>query len=189
MKRQNDLEEALRKEFYSNPKIKALNDRERRCMRMMDYIGAAKIRSNIKMMWEDVKKEYANSMGGEIKQMSFSEADVPDKDMPLINELLVTIFMASDIIDSAIIDIDDILHKTDKELSFGMFDDYGKLAKNIRDKLDFFNMNTSYNKDLFWAEKSDDMYRLIRNKARAIMRKRQEKGWGDNFVIPDIGKS
>ena len=35
-------------------------------------------------------------------------------------------------------------------------------------------------KDLFWAYKTDDMYEMIKNKARAIRRRRKDKDWGKN---------
>ncbi len=178
-----DALKRLHAEFVSNKKVVELREREAAAMRGGDYVKACSIKSTIDRLWEEVKQNYAQSVEEDVRQMSFGEAGVPEGDMLEINELLVTMFMSIDIIDSAIRDINNVLHRTDKGLAFEMFEDFMAISNSISEKTDFFDKHTSYNKDLFWADKCDDMYNLIRNKAKSIIRKRADDGWGRNFQV------
>lgn len=177
------VEAELRKRFEEREDIIGLRIKERGSFQSGNYLLSANLSCKIKSLWEEYFAEYLKNVEKDVRQMTFEKAGVPESDMPLINELLVTMFMAAEIIDGAVVDLNDVLHRTDRELSFEMYDDFRGFSKSIKEKLDFFNKNTSYNKDLFWIDKCEDMYALIRNKARSIIRKRSSDGWGRNFEV------
>lgn len=84
---------------------------------------------------------------------------------------MVTLFLAADIIDTAAMDFNDVLHKTDTTCDMVPFDDLRKLAKEAKGKLEWFSKHSVYMKDVAFGDKSDNMYRLLRNKAKALIRK------------------
>ena len=108
---------------------------------------------------------------------------MPIEDRESILALGIVMFMACDIIESAIIDTNDMLHKHDKELSFEMFNDIQQLSKMAKEKLKFLQNNSGYMKDLVWADKCDNMYQMMLSKAKSIMRKRKSKDWGKNMKL------
>jgi hypothetical protein len=60
-----------------------------------------------------------------------------------------------------------------------MFNDLSRLAKMAKEKLQFLQDNSGYAKDVVWADKCDNMYELLRNKARSIIRRRKnDPNWG-----------
>lgn len=84
-------------------------------------------------------------------------------------------------IESAVIDMDDILHKYDKNLHMEMFNDIRQVMNMSKEKLKYLQENSGYMKDLVWGEKCDNMYEMIQNKASAIMRKRKtDPNYGKN---------
>ena len=72
-------------------------------------------------------------------------------------------------------DVDDILHKYDKELKFEMFDDIRQVSKMAKDKLRFLGENSEYLKEAVWSDRCDDMYEMIKSKARSIVNKMKTK--------------
>ena len=45
----------------------------------------------------------------------------------------------------------------------------------------YWGDNSEYLKDNAWGDKCDDMYEMMRNKAKSIIRKRKSDKWGKNF--------
>ena len=112
--------------------------------------------------------------------MDLNEVNISAEDKDEIETLVIAMFMACDILDSLILDANDILHKTDKTIQLEMFDDLKDITKLVKEKINYLNKNSKYMKDLFWAYKTDDMYEMIKNKARAIRRERKSENWGKN---------
>ena len=88
--------------------------------------------------------------------------------------LLLVCFMCADIIETSVMDMDDILHRYDKSMYIEMFNDIRDVMSLSKDKLRYLQENTGYMRDLVWADKCDNMYGLMKSKARSIMRKRKE---------------
>lgn len=57
---------------------------------------------------------------------------MPDVEKATINELYITIYMACDIIESGVLDINDALHRVDKNLEIVQFDELKELAKEVK---------------------------------------------------------
>lgn len=64
--------------------------------------------------------------------------------------------MACDIIESAVMDADDELRKSDGSLRLSTFDDILEIGKMAREKLRFLNRNSGYMDDSVWGTKCDD---------------------------------
>lgn len=180
-----EIELKLRKEFESHPKVIELTKGQGEAMRRGDYIKSLKLASTVGKMWNEVKESYIKSTMKDCEKISFANLGLPKEDMDEVSRRLITIFMAAEIMDFAVFEINEILRKTDKDFCFDMFEDFMLLNHELKDKMKFFDMNTSYNKDLFWPDKCDDMYDAMIKKAKQIIRKRHQKGWGDNFKIPE----
>jgi hypothetical protein len=77
--------------------------------------------------------------------------------------------------------MDDILHRYDNNMYMEMFDDIKQVMSMSKEKLKYLQENSGYLKDLVWGEKCDNMYLLMRNKAKSIMNKRKnDPNWGKN---------
>ena len=78
-------------------------------------------------------------------------------------------------------DFNDVLKRVDDTLVMEQFDDIRNLSKSAKEKLRFLSKNSKLMKDLAWAYKCDDMYDMMKNKAKSILRKRASKDWGKNM--------
>lgn len=136
----------------------------------------------IENLYEKVIDNYIEETIKESDSFSLEEAGIPVNDIKKVNEYALTMFMACDIIQSCIIDINDLLHKTDKDLYYEQFDDIKQISEIVKSKLDFLQKNSTYMNNVFWGDKCDDMYSMILNKARAIIRKHNyDKSWNIEF--------
>ena len=107
--------------------------------------------------------------------------DIPNEDKEEISILNVTLFIAIDIVESCLIDINDVLHRTDKTLNYEMHDDLKELSEMVRIKMKYWGENSQYLEDAEWGNRCDDMFEMMKNKAKAIIRKRKSDQWGKNF--------
>jgi hypothetical protein len=89
--------------------------------------------------------------------------------------------MCCDIIESATIDMNDILRRTEKDASITTFEDLRQILSLAKEKLKYLQETGDYMKDLVWADNCDNMYDMMKSKAASIIRKRHEsKSWGKN---------
>ena len=171
----------IRASFDSEPQVVNLRVQQDLMRRKGDYCGALEIAKNIEYLYSKVVQTYLEATEQEVERFDLKSCGIPDADIEKINELAVTLFMACDIIESCILDINDTIHRTDKEVSFEMFNDINQLSTMVKEKLKFLQANSGYAKDLMWGDKCDNMYELMRNKARSIIRKRKnDPNWGKN---------
>lgn len=165
----------IRDTFDRDTRVVELRTRQDLLRREGRYREAMKVAESIEYLYTKVVQAYVDEANTQSKDIHLDEAGIPEEDVDTLLECVVTLFMACDVIETAIIDADDIIHRTDKEMHFEMFNDIHRLAKLAKDKLRFLQENSGYGHDLVWADKCDNMYEMMRNKARSIIRKRKEK--------------
>ena len=71
----------------------------------------------------------------------------------------------------------------DRESQLDMFNELRNTAKLAKDKLAFLNKNTTYLEHSHWGDIVDNMYDMMFNKAKQIMRKTDEAD-GGNILKP-----
>lgn len=178
----DDMLRQIRNSFEDDPQIKQMRIRQDVLLRSGNAVQALEWGKKIESLFAKVVDNYIEEAANEVETFSLEEAGIPPEDIEKITEHAVTMFMACDIIESCIIDINDILHKTDKDLHFEQFDDIKQLGEMVKSKLDFLQKNSKYMNNAFWGDKCDDMYSMMQNKAKAIIRKRNEdKNWNNEF--------
>lgn len=172
----------IRLTFDSDPQVVNLRIQQDLMKRQGNFRGALEIAKQIEYLYSKVVQAYLELTEQEAERFDLNTCGIPPSDIEKINELAVTLFMACDIIESCILDTNDIIHRTDKDMSFEMFNDIKQLSDMVKAKLKFLQANSEYAKDMFWADKCDNMYELMKNKARSIIRKRKnDPNWGKNF--------
>ena len=112
---------------------------------------------------------------------SSESEDVPLSDKEEMMEKLTVVFMACDIIESAVVDINDILHRTKPDVNITAFNDIRQLSEMVSEKLRYLEKFGDITKDDIWADKCDNMYEMMTSKAKSIINKRKNsKDWGKN---------
>lgn len=174
----------IREAFERDPQVVTLCTQRDLLLRQGKLQAALDMGKTIEHLYAKVVQAYIEEVEQEADKIQLAKCGIPDADMERINELVVTIFMCCDIIESCIIDTNSIIHRTDKELSFAMFNGFSQLAQMVKDKLKFLQQNSGYGKQLVWADKCDNMYEMMQSKARSIIRKRKEASYSGAAAVP-----
>lgn len=178
----SDIMRMMRERFEAQPKIKQLRVHEQMLKETGKFKEALAVAQQMDVLFNGVVYEYMSDAQKEAKRIDIADLDMPIEDKNDMLQLLLVCYMCSDIVETAIMDIDSVLHKHDKTLRMDMFDDVKEMMKMSKAKLKWLQENSGYMKDLVWADNCDNMYKMLRSKAGAIMRKRRDDpNWGKNM--------
>ena len=167
----DDIRRILRDKFDNDFRIRELNVRAQRLQQQGDYRGAMHLRQQIEQLFDKVVVSYCRETESQVQEMTLDQAKVPVEDQKRINQLMVTLYMAVDIMDSCLMDINDTLHRTDKSLNYEKIRDLQETAHLCREQMRMFSEQADYTQYTEWGDITDNMYEMMMNKAKAVIRK------------------
>ncbi len=170
-----ELLQQMREQVEADPRVRQMRIQQNMFQRQGNVMEALKIGKMIERLHTLAIQAYLEDAEKAYTDIDLSVKDLPEADRGELAEIVLTLFLAADIIDTATMDFNDILHKTDKDLDLTQFEDILKLSSAAKAKLAYLSSRSTYLKDIDWGEKSDNMYEMLRNKARKLMRN-HEKG-------------
>lgn len=168
--------------FDNDARVQNLRIRQNLCLRNGKLQAAMQIAEEIEALYAEVVRIYLEE--ADKKQVSFDTdtMNLPQADKDRMLELLMVLFMCCDIIECSVIDVNDVLHRTKKDLKITTFDDINNSMKMAEEKLKYLSKNSEYMNDNAWSDHCNNMYKLMQNKAKSIIRKYKENNgtWGNN---------
>lgn len=182
----NDLPQELlskiREQFYATPKVRQMEVTRQMFLRNGNLTAALAMAQDIETLYNKCVYEYMEQNKEQVEQVEIAKAEMSIDDKEELMRRLLVCFMCADIIESSVIDMDDILHRYDKNMYMEMFNDIRQVMHMSKEKLKYLQENSGYMKDLVWGDKCDDMYEMVLSKAGAIMRKRKNNpNYGKNI--------
>lgn len=176
-----ELMSKIRESFESEPKIRELRVQQQMLMRTGKYDAALALVKQVDVLFNRVVYEYLENAENEVEKIDIATMEMPTGDKEDLMRHLLVCFMCADIIESSVIDMDDILHRYDKNTYMEMFNDIRQVMSMAKEKLSYLQQNSDYLKDLVWGEKCDNMYDMMLSKAGSIMRKmKDDPNYGKN---------
>lgn len=169
------LLDKLRQEFEADGRIRNLRIQQDLAARKGNFALGLSIGKQIEKLYTLCVQSYMEETEKECADIDLATVDLPEDDRTELLELIITLFLAADIIDTATRDFNDVLHRTDKTYDMVQFDDIRQFASKAKAKLDYFAKHSDFLQDVAFGDKSDNMYQLLRNKARALMRRKGGK--------------
>ena len=171
---------ALKEAFERRIEVRMLRNKSFALKQKGLYQQALTIEREIENLYQQCLATYMQDLEDELSDYNDKKEQIPFNDIKEIIHLIVTANMAIDILDSCIIDANDILKKTDKSLSLGMFNDISQLAAMAKHQMSLLSNTTKLLDHPVWGDVVDNMYMMMQNKAKAILRKTAEK---DNDIF------
>ena len=176
-----ELMSKIRESFEAEPKVRELRVQQQMLMRTGKYADALALAQQVDLLFNRVVYEYLENAENEVEKIDIATMEMPIKDKEELMKRLLVCFMCADIIESSVIDMDDILHRYDKNTYMEMFNDIRQVMSMAKEKLRYMQQNSGYMKDLVWGEKCDNMYEMMLSKAGSIMRKmKDDPNYGKN---------
>jgi uncharacterized Ntn-hydrolase superfamily protein len=170
-----DIKQILRNKFDNDFRIRSLNAQAQRHLQAGHYAEAMKIRQQIETLFVKVQVAYCQEAESQVEELTLDQAKVPVDDQKKINQLMVTLYMAVDIMDSCLLDINDTLHRTDKNLNYEKIRDLQEVAHLCKEQMAEFGKQAGYTKYPTWGDITDNMYEMMQKKAMSIIRKTEAK--------------
>lgn len=166
-----EMLEQIKTQFEAAPQVREQRVAQQLAQRHGNYLKALEIGMKLDTVYNKTVTEYLKMAKAQSRKIKIENLGLSKEDGIQVKKCIFSLFMTCDIIESAIIDIDEVLHKYDKDVSFEFFNDIKELTKHARTKLQYLQKESKVLNDIYWGDKCDDMYRLMLNKAGALLRK------------------
>lgn len=163
----------VRETFESAPQVRELRVQQNLRQRQGDFRGAMNIGRQLDALYTKVLTQLLDEVDRQSENIDMQSVSIPKEDADTLNEIIVTLQMAIDIMDTCVMDFNDVLHRTDTSLTLEMFDELRQLSDKVKAHLRYFQKNSKLFNDLVFADKTDNMYKLLRNKARSLINKKK----------------
>lgn len=170
----------LRRAFDANAKVIALKQKADALSNQGLFAQAMKVNKQIKDLWEATLEEYISSYTKTEETLTLASCGLDRYQQDQVNAILLSLFMCCDIIDTGVRDINDVLQRKDKNLHFEEFSGIKDLANEVKRKIEFLYQETSYFKGTKMADANDNMYQMLINKAKKLIREEEERSTPQN---------
>lgn len=178
-----DVKNILREDFDKDPKICRMRIQAQTAQQRGDYLRALSLNQKIERLYDNVLYDYLSKINNTDVKDKLSNLGLSNEAIKEVMILVLTAFMSIDILNSCILDANDVIHRTNKDWSLEMFDEIKKLCTLVRAKMKNLYVNTRYLDDDTWGDIVDNMYKMAYNKAQSIFNK-MDKKYGVEIVKP-----
>ena len=152
------------------PQIRSLEDKFNKLQSGFCYVEAMKLRKRI----NDIKYQAAKSLIEENdkreRKMNLLSLSIPEDDKKKILEIGVCLDIVADAMETFVMDVDDILRKSDPTLSFEELVNTKKAISLLRNQLRFSGKDKEINLRNYeaWGDNCDELIEEIRERSRKI---------------------
>lgn len=176
-----ELLDKIKAAFDAEPRVQRLRVQQQMLMRTGKYQDALDVAKYIETLYNECVYNYVEESESQVEKIDIASINMPLSEKEDLMKHLLVCFMCADIIESSVMDMDDLLHRYDKTMFMEMFNDMRQVMSMAKSKLQYMQENSGYMKDLVWADNCDNLYEMAKNKAGAIMRKMKSD--------PNLGKN
>ncbi len=163
-----------RKQFYDqysrDPAIVNMERDKVMLIHQNRYMDAMALSEKIQQKMENEFQAWRRRMIYECNHIDIANSGLEEDIVKRINLLYITVFMACDIIEFSVLDMNDILKSAGSGIKVKIFDDIISLSDLAKKKLEYFEKNSEMPALPKWGDRCDDMYRLMKNKAGKVIR-------------------
>ena len=168
------LEQRFMEIIESKPDIRKLRGKYEEYMAKRQFVQALEMKKKMDKLYQNAYLDFLKEAQKEAQQIDIRKSDVPIELQEELRVLYVTAFMACDLIESCVLDMNDAIKKFNKQYSIELFDDLKAMAVKAKEKMAFLQKNSGYLDNMIWGDNCDNMYDMAKNKAKAIIRKNRE---------------
>lgn len=165
-----DVREKILSVLRSTEDYRNLVKKQSRELMIGNPIKAMELGHKIAKREQATLEKYLEQCEWEIKSFEKLQEDMPRKDAHLLNVYSIALIMLSDLIETFIIEANQILKKTHPIFTLEMFDKLNELGKEARRHV---SMLDSYAKDKFYTntygDTVDKLFEMIRNKSKSFL--------------------
>ena len=164
------VRDEFNKEFEKHPTCQKIQEAISVANRTRQYVSELKLRQKLDEIKEEAIRNLLESETKEVRLLKSTDLGLTDKEVDEVNELQIALYMLCDVMDSIIIDMNSLLKKKDKDVSFEMFDDIKKLGKRVKERINYVERELDLIEDGELYDNSDNLYQMLLNKSKKTYR-------------------
>lgn len=168
-----DNEEAYKdfqKKFNTSPDVKNMQVKIQNLQKSFRYVQAMQLQKKLNDIEYKVAKELIDEQRAKVEKVNLTQVALTDKERNEIIDLRICLDILSDCMEGFVIDINDILQRHDKTLTFEDYNPTIKMLKEARRHLAWCSDNEDYRKYEPWGDECDKLIKSVKNKATKIKR-------------------
>ena len=137
--------------------------------RTRQYVNALNAHKRLDELREKSFEIFIRDYEIKSRNVDLKDVPMPDNIRQRINMLYIVTYMACDIIESSVMDLNDTLHKFDTTLTVEQFNELVKLSKDVKKKLNYLQRTDNYMNMDAWGDRCDKVYEFMQQKAQVII--------------------
>lgn len=181
------IKSVMRERFESDPYVRLERVKAQSLCNKGNFAEALVINKKMEELFCQVVLKYMQEAERNVKPINLKLANLPQEDIRYILANIMTVYVVADIMDMAIYNANERLKKNDKELSLDLFNELNQTAKLAQDNMAYLCKTTNYIEHGGWDNVVDNLYKMMFNKAKSIMRNAEEYD-KNNIVKPKNNK-
>ena len=171
----SDLLAKIDEQFYHHPKIRQMCVKQQMLTARGMIAQAMDIGKEIEELHTRAVYGYMRLMEEEAKDMRLRDAGFNKEDEEFLRTAEIALFMACDIINCCLIDMNDTLHRKDKTLNYEAFNDMKSIIELVKAKLNYLRKKSSYLQNEKWGDLCDNAYKMLMSKAKRMRQEERKK--------------
>lgn len=168
-----DNEEAYKDfqtKFNTSPDVKNMQAKIQNLQMSFRYVQAMQLQKKLNDIEYNVAKELIDEQRAKVEKVNLTQVALTDNERNEIIDLRICLDILSDCMESFVMDINDILQRHDKTLTFEDYNPTIKMLKEARRHLAWCSDNEDYRKYEPWGDECDKFIKSVRNKVTKIKR-------------------
>ena len=161
--------------FHGVPQVKELTRQIQMLQRSGRYFQSISLQKKLDAIAYNVAKELIEEANKKEEHITLAQVELTDKERQEIVDLRICLDILSDCMETCAMEINDILKRHDKTLSFEDYKPTIDLLREAKRHLAWCSDNFDYRKYEPWGEECDKFTRMVRNKANKIKRETRKE--------------
>lgn len=161
--------------FNTSPDVIAMKQKIANLQRAFQYVQAMQLQKKLNEVEYKVAKELIDEQKSKVEKVNLTQVALTEKERNEIVDLRICLDILSDCMESFVMDINDILQRHDKTLTFEEYNPTIKMLREARQHLSWCSNNTEYRNYEPWGDECDKLIKSVRNKATKIKRETKKQ--------------
>lgn len=163
------VKQAFEDSLNKNPKMIRMQQDLLTAQKNRNFVKELDLRKKIQEIRFAAQRNLINSKEQEVEEVTtLLQMGLSHQTLDKINTLMIATYMALDMIEFFVLDINSDLKKADPTASLNMFQPIMKLGKEARGNLSYLWKNTSIYDTEDFNNKADDIREMLLNKAKKV---------------------
>ena len=171
----SDLLAKIDEQFNQHPSVRQMRIQQNELMRKRMFQAAMRIGEKIEILHTRTIDEYLKAAENEASDTTLQSIGMSREDEEYMRTAEFALFMACDVINCCLIDMNDTLHRYDKTINYERFNDMRQLIDMVKAKLNYLRQNSSYLQNEKWGDLCDNAYKMLMSKAKRMIQEERKK--------------